>query len=181
MCSQPSLPASCDRETIPSRASILLLAGPPTLRKVSSASLWLLYEGPGITAPMFPTPQAGQRVGKTLSQVLQVMSRPCHDLVVHLFLHLANIYLESLLNDTCALPCPLGACKVSPVALSGFLWEPQPFLFPNSQALHQNQNPIPSGWVVVRCCEAFRGPGPGGRGAARGQVYQLYSIPPSSR
>lgn len=45
--------------------------------------------------------------------------------------------------------------------------------FPNSQAPHQDQNPIPSGWVVVRCCEAFGGPRSGGRGTAKGQVYQL--------
>lgn len=47
----------------------------------------------------------------------------------------------------------------------------------NSQASHRAQNPIPLGWVVVRCCEAFGGPGPGGRGAARGQEYQLCSLP----
>lgn len=83
-CSPPLLHAPCDREVIPSRASLLLLTGAPTLRKVSSDSLWLFYEGPGITASfLILWGQTGQHVGKTLSpQILQVMSRPCHGLAV---------------------------------------------------------------------------------------------------
>lgn len=42
---------------------------------------------------------------------------------------------------------------------------------PNGQASHHAQSPIPPGWGVVRCCEAFGGPGSGGRGAARAQGH----------
>lgn len=93
-CSQSLLHAPC----ILSGASLLLIEA-PTLKKVSSAFLWLLYEGPGFIAPRSLTPwgQAGQYVKQRLGPQVQVMSRPCHDLavsqaVLHLFLYLANIY-----------------------------------------------------------------------------------------
>lgn len=44
-------------------------------------------------------------------------------------------------------------------------------LVPNGQAFFPAQNPISLGWVVMRYCEAFRGPPLGGRGAARAQRY----------
>lgn len=106
---------------------------------------------------------------------------PCHDLtvtqaVVHLFLHLANI--ESVPSATCVLPCPSGACRVGPVALNGHLWGPQPFC---SQwpGLPSAQNPIPLGWVFVRCCKAFSGPGSCGRGSARVRDTDSALCPPT--
>ena len=45
-------------------------------------------------------------------------------------------------------------------------------MVPNGQAFFPAQNPISLGWVVMRYCEAFRGPPLGGRGAARAQRYK---------
>lgn len=51
----PTPPPPRDKKGVPSGASLLLIEA-PTLKKVSSASLWLLYEGPGFIAPRFLTP-----------------------------------------------------------------------------------------------------------------------------
>lgn len=51
-------------------------------------------------------------------------------------------------------------------------------LVPNGQASLPAQSPISLGWVVMRCCKAFRGPPSGGRGAARAQRYRLCALCP---
>lgn len=51
-------------------------------------------------------------------------------------------------------------------------------MVPNGQASLPAQNPISLGWVVMRCCKAFRGPPSGGRGAARAQRYRLCALCP---
>ena len=107
----------CDGEVFPSRASLLLLTGALLFGRshLTPCSFSVKGLGPEHGGPLHP----GATWAETQPQFLQVTSRPCHDLtvpqaVVHLFLHLANI--ESLLSATNALLCPLGACRVGPVA-----------------------------------------------------------------